>query len=129
MDDRPDFASMERFPMADSLRVCHEYENVFEGFTLGGDSLVVILTRGHRFDKIVLAQALATDAGYIGMIGSARKRDTIYKGLKDDGIDPARLERVHCPVGLPIEAETPAEIAVSIAAQLIEHRAQRRAHG
>jgi xanthine dehydrogenase accessory factor len=93
------------------------------------DSLVVIVTRGHRFDKKVLAQALATKAGYIGMIGSARKRDTLYRGFMEDGIDPAELTRVRCPVGLDIEAETPAEIAVSIAAQLIEHRAHRRSHG
>ncbi len=129
MDDRPEFASKERFPMAHALRVCPDYEDVFEGLTLGEDSYIVILTRGHRFDNKALAQALASRAGYIGMIGSARKRDTIYKGLTDEGVDPAQLERVHCPVGLDIEAETPAEIAVSIAAQLVEHRARRRSHG
>jgi xanthine dehydrogenase accessory factor len=129
IDDRPEFASKERFPMADSLRVCPDYTDVFTGFTLGEDSFIVIVTRGHRFDKKVLAQALASKAGYIGMIGSARKKDTIYHGLMDDGVDPSEFERVHCPVGLDIEAETPAEIAVSIAAQLIDHRARRLAHG
>ena len=128
MDDRAEFASKERFPMADALRVCPDYEEVFEGFTPGQDDCVVIVTRGHRFDKKALAQALTSKAGYIGMIGSARKRDTIYKGLTGEGLDPAQLERVHCPVGLSIEAETPAEIAVSIAAQLVEHRARRRSH-
>lgn len=129
IDDRPEFASEERFPTAHALRVCPDFEEVFAGFTPGNDSLVVIVTRGHRFDKKVLAQALATEAGYVGMIGSARKRDTIYRGLVDDGVDPSELDRVHCPVGLDIEAETPAELAVSIAAQLIEHRAHRRTHG
>jgi xanthine dehydrogenase accessory factor len=129
IDDRPDFASKERFPMADALSVCPDFEEVFAGFTPGEDSFIVIVTRGHRFDKKVLAQALASKAGYIGMIGSARKKDTIYHGLMDDGVDPSEFERVHCPVGLDIEAETPAEIAVSIAAQLIEHRARRLAHG
>jgi xanthine dehydrogenase accessory factor len=129
IDDRPEFATKDRFAMADNLRVCPDFEDVFDGFTLDERSLVVIVTRGHRFDKKTLAQALATEAGYVGMIGSARKRDTIYKGLADDGVDPAQLERVHCPVGLDIEAETPAEIAVSIAAQLIEHRARRLSHG
>jgi len=129
IDDRPEFASEERFPMAHALRVCPDFTEVFAGFTPGKDSLVVIVTRGHRFDKKVLAQALATETGYIGMIGSARKRDTIYRGLVDDGVDPSELERVHCPVGVDIEAETPAEIAVSIAAQLVEHRAHRRTHG
>jgi len=129
IDDRPEFASEERFPMAHALRVCPDFTEVFAGFTPGRDSLVVIVTRGHRFDKNVLAQALATETGYIGMIGSAGKRDTIYRGLVDDGVDPSELERVHCPVGVDIEAETPAEIAVSIAAQLVEHRAHRRTHG
>lgn len=129
MDDRPEFASEERFPMADNLRVCPDYQDVFQGFTPDEDSYIVILTRGHRFDKKALAQALVSRAGYIGMIGSTRKRTTIYKGLTEEGLDPAQLERVHCPVGLAIEAETPAEIAVSIAAELIEHRAQRRGHG
>jgi xanthine dehydrogenase accessory factor len=129
VDDRPEFASKERFPMVAEVRVCPDYEGVFEGLTPGDDSYVVILTRGHRFDKKTLAQALATEAVYIGMIGSARKRDTIYRGLVKDGVDPKELERVHCPVGIDIEAETPAEIAVSIAAQLIEHRARRRSHG
>jgi xanthine dehydrogenase accessory factor len=115
--------------MADTARVCPDFEDVFDGFNPGQDDFIVILTRGHRFDRKVLAQALVTKAGYIGMIGSKRKRDTIYQGLKDDGVDPSELERVHCPVGLSIEAETPAEIAVSIAAQLIKHRARRRAHG
>lgn len=129
MDDRAEFVSSERFPLADVLRVCTGFEDVFAGFTPDRHSLVVIVTRGHRFDRKVLAQALASKAGYIGMIGSARKRETIYRGLMDDGIDPAEFERVHCPVGLDIEAETPAEIAVSIAAQLIEHRARLHSHG
>jgi len=129
IDDRPEFASKERFPMADTVRVCPDYTDVFAGFTLGEDSFIVIVTRGHRFDKKVLAQALNSAAGYIGMIGSTRKRETLYQGLMDDGVDPSEFERVHCPVGLDIEAETPAEIAVSIAAQLVEHRARRLAHG
>ena len=129
IDDRAEFASKERFPMAETVRVCPDFDDVFEGFPMGDDSYIVILTRGHRYDQKTLAQALASDAGYIGMIGSARKRDTIYRGLSDDGVDPSEFERVHCPVGLDIEAETPAEIAVSIAGQLIEHRAGRRSHG
>jgi len=128
MDDRSEFASKERFAMADAVRVCPDYEEIFNGLSVGADSYVVILTRGHRFDKIALGQALASKAGYIGMIGSTRKRDTIYQGLMDEGVDPLEFDRVHCPVGLSIEAETPAEIAVSIAAQLIEHRARRRDH-
>jgi len=129
IDDRPEFASKERFPTADALLVCPDFDAMFDGLNPDEDSCIVIVTRGHRFDKKALAQALASKAGYIGMIGSARKRETIYRGLVDEGVDQVLLERVHCPVGLSIEAETPTEIAVSIAAQLIEHRARRTAHG
>ncbi len=129
IDDRPEFASRERFPMAEAVRVCPDFEEIFDSSSLDVDSYIVIVTRGHHFDKKALGQALATKAGYIGMIGSTRKRDTIYRGLMDDGVDQSELDRVHCPVGIDIEAETPAEIAVSIAAQLIEHRSRRRGHG
>jgi len=128
MDDRTEFATRERFPSADTVLVCPDFRQVFDGFDIGAESCIVIVTRGHRFDKEVLAQALESRAGYIGMIGSVRKRDTIYRALVDEGVDPGDLERVYCPVGLPIDAETPAEIAVSIAAQLIAHRARLRGH-
>ncbi len=69
-----------------------------------------------------------TEAGYIGMIGSPRKRDTIYKELIDQGGTPGGLEEEYGPIGLSIDAETPAEIAVSVLAQLIRHRAIRKNH-
>jgi xanthine dehydrogenase accessory factor len=128
IDDRPEFANAERFPSADAVLVYPDYRHVFGDFDIDADSCIVIVTRGHRFDKQVLAQALESKAGYIGIIGSARKRNTIYQALISEGVDPDELERVHCPVGLAIDAETPAEIAVSIVAQLIQHRAHRRAH-
>lgn len=128
IDDRPEFADSERFPFADSVLVCPQYHSVFEEFTINTDSYILIVTRGHYFDKEVLAQALETDAGYIGMIGSRRKRDTIYGELNNQGTGADQLVRVHCPVGLSIDAETAAEIAISIVAQLIQHRAGQRAH-
>jgi xanthine dehydrogenase accessory factor len=88
------------------------------------NSFIVIVTRGHAYDMIVLAQALQTDAGYIGMIGSKRKRETIYKHLRQSGISEEALSRVHSPIGIDIEAETPEEIAVSIAGELIKVRAK-----
>lgn len=128
IDDRPEFATEERFPSADAVLVRPDHDQVFAGLDVDADSCIVIVTRGHRFDRQVLAQALQTNAGYIGMIGSSRKRDTVYGALIEEGIDPDDLDRVHCPVGLDIEAETPAEIAVSIVAQLIRHRARQRAN-
>lgn len=101
---------------------------MFEGVDTHASDAIVIVTREHRFDKEVLVQALHTKAGYIGMIGSRTKRDTIYNELIDQGFTPAALEQVYCPIGLSIDAETPTEIAVSVVAQLIQHHAHRKNH-
>ena len=87
-------------------------------------SYIVIVTRGHVNDENVLRLALKTNAGYIGMIGSKEKRNIIYNNLMKDGFTKHDLERVHAPIGLPIGADTPEEIAVSIAAELIQARSE-----
>jgi len=125
LDDRAEFASRERFGSADDLRVLKNFETAFDEIAADADSYVVILTRGHSHDKTVLAQALRTDAGYIGMIGSRRKRDALYEELLKEGFTRKDLKRVCSPIGLHIRAETPEEIAVSIVAELIEARADR----
>ena len=127
-DDRAEFANANCFPDADEIFVCPEFAEVFNGFNTTSNDFIVIVTRGHRFDKKVLAQALQTEAGYIGMIGSRRKRDAIYKELIDQGVKQSAFERVCCPVGLSIDAETPAEIGISVVAQMIQQRAKRRNH-
>lgn len=125
LDDRAEFANTRRFPTADEVLVPASFQSAMAGLSIGPSSYVVILTRGHHHDETVLAQALATGAGYIGMIGSRRKRDTIYAHLRERGVAQAALDRVHSPIGLAIGAETPAEIAVSIVAELIAERAKR----
>jgi xanthine dehydrogenase accessory factor len=125
-DDRREFANRERFPEAHAIRVLEHFETSFDGSTLNADDFVVIVTRGHLHDQTVLAGALATGAGYIGMIGSRRKCDTIYGNLRKAGISQDAIDRVHAPIGLPIGAETPEEIAVSIVAELIAARAGMR---
>lgn len=119
LDDRSEFANRERFPAADEIIVLESFEKAFEGLEVDGSSHVVILTRGHSHDKTVLAQALRTRAGYLGMMGSRRKRDVLYEALIQEGFRREDLERVHCPIGLEIGAESPEEIAVSIVAELI----------
>jgi xanthine dehydrogenase accessory factor len=126
VDDRPEFANAERFPEAEEIRVVPNFNAALEGGVVGPGSFIVIVTRGHLHDQTVLGQALATDAGYIGMIGSRRKRDHIYRALREQGFSQADLERVHCPIGLDIAAETPEEIALSIVAELVMVRARRR---
>jgi xanthine dehydrogenase accessory factor len=128
-DDRADFASTERFPGADGIFVCSDFASVFDGLSVTPGSYIVIVTRGHRFDKEALAQALRTEAGYIGMIGSRKKRQSVYQELINEGFQQNELDQVHCPIGLSIDAETPAEIGVSIVAELIQHRANRKSNG
>lgn len=122
IDDRSEFANRERFPEADDIRVQESLEDCFAGLNITEDSYVVIVTRGHACDRSALARSLRTGAGYIGMIGSKTKRDTIYKSLLEKGFSPEDINRVHSPIGLPIGAQTPAEIAVSILAELIAER-------
>jgi len=122
LDDRPEFSQPERFPWAARVAVVPDYHNCFADCAPNLRTYIVIVTRGHLYDAAVLSQALATQAGYIGMIGSARKRGEVYAALRAQGISEDALTRVHCPVGLGIEAETPEEIAVSIVAECIAHR-------
>ncbi len=105
--------------MPDRVHAVDSIPDFFGGESMDEDSFVVIVTRGHLHDQEVLADALKTNAGYIGMIGSRRKRDQIYKNLLANGVCQTDLDRVYSPIGLDINAETPAEIAVSIAAELI----------
>jgi xanthine dehydrogenase accessory factor len=122
IDDREDFANPSRFPEATEVR-CIPIEGVMERLAVDSASFVVIVTRGHMGDKTVLAQTLRTGAGYIGMIGSRKKRDLIYQALLAEGFAQQDLDRVHSPIGIEIGAETPEEIAVSIVAELIQVRA------
>ncbi|EMS77953.1 putative xanthine and CO dehydrogenases maturation factor, XdhC/CoxF family [Desulfotignum phosphitoxidans DSM 13687] len=122
MDDREAFANKNRFPQARQVRVARDYDDAFKGLNVDSHSYIVILTRGHLHDQTVLEQALFTDPAYIGMIGSRTKRDRIYDNLMAKGISKERLNSVYSPVGLSIGAQTPAEIGVSIMAQIIQIR-------
>jgi xanthine dehydrogenase accessory factor len=121
MDDRADFASTDRYPQAREVRVLDTFSDCLAD--LGPDDYVIIVTRGHMHDREVLAQALHTSAGYVGMIGSRRKRDAIYTSLRGEGFTEADFKRVHCPIGLAIGADTPEEIALCIMAELVQVRA------
>lgn len=124
LDDRDEFITSERFPEADELIKIDHFDNAFKSFHLDPQSYLVIVTRGHLHDRTVLSQSLKTKAVYIGMIGSIRKRDAVYKEILNEGFHKDELSRVASPIGLPIDAESPEEIAVSICAELIQHRAK-----
>ncbi len=117
-EDRPEFVTEERFPGAECV-VTPDYKGIFEGLSIGSRDCIVILTRGHRYDTEVLLQAVRTKAGYIGMIGSRRKVAMAMETLRTKQIPEHVIQSVHSPIGLPIGAETPAEIAVSILAEII----------
>ena len=121
VDDRAEFASVERFPEAEVI-FAGEFTKSFARVKIDKSSYIVIVTHGHQHDELVLEWAVGTAAKYIGMIGSRTKNETIFSHLLAKGISRQQLDRVHAPIGLEIEAQTPEEIAVSILAEVIKVR-------
>jgi xanthine dehydrogenase accessory factor len=123
VDDRQDFANTERFPEADEVKV-GEFANVTKSMDFSEGDSVVIITHGHAYDETVLKECLskARLPGYIGMIGSSEKIARTFANLREQGISQELLARVNAPIGLDIGAKTPAEIALSIIAEIIAYR-------
>lgn len=121
IDDRAEFAHPDRFPEADIL-LAEEFTSAFPKLKIDKSSYIVIVTRGHQHDELVLEWAVGTPAKYIGMIGSKTKVKTIFSHLLAKGITNHQLDRVHAPIGLEIGAQTPEEIAVSILAEIVKVR-------
>ena len=121
IDDREAFANRERFPEADET-LAGDYEEMFPSLEVGGNSYLVIVTRGHRDDMRVLRLAVGTEARYVAMIGSKRKVISVVKELEKEGLPREAFERIHAPMGLEIGAVTPEEIAVSVVAEMIAVR-------
>ena len=126
LDDRPEFVNEERFPKPVHTVLIDSFSDCVSGLDVDENSYIVIMTRGHKYDHDVLRQALTTSAGYIGMIASKKKKNTIYNNLIEAGVAIEELEKVYCPIGLDIDSETPEEIAVSIMGELISVRAAKR---
>jgi xanthine dehydrogenase accessory factor len=124
IDDRAEFANAERFPEADEI-FAEDFPQAFSKVTVNDSSYIVIVTRNHQFDEKVLEWAVQTDARYIGMIGSKKKNEVILAHLSTKGVPKKRLEEIHAPIGLDINAETPEEIALSIMAEIIKVRRAR----
>lgn len=121
IDDREEFANRERFPEADSI-IVEDFNKVFDALEFTTNSYIVIVTRGHSHDALVLEKSIGHPTRYIGMIGSKRKVRMVLEHLKEKGIQKKILESIHAPVGIDINSETPQEIAVSIVAELIQVR-------
>ena len=121
IDDRPEYVTPDRFPEAERC-VLHSYNDVFDVIEVNKSGLIVIVTHGHKGDEAALASALKTPAFYIGMIGSKKKVASTFNHLREQGITDAQLSRVHAPIGLEIFGQSPEEIAISIAAEIIAAR-------
>ena len=124
MDDREEFANKALFPRAEEVKLI-DFERIADFVEIGKEDYVCVMTRGHSYDTSVQAQILKTPASYIGVIGSASKKAAVYKKLYEMGFTEADTDRITSPIGLSIKAETPAEIAISIAGQMILHRAEK----
>jgi xanthine dehydrogenase accessory factor len=120
-DNRPSYASQERFPAAREVHAL-DFDEAMRKFDPDESSYIVIVTRGHRDDMRILRWAVETRARYVGMIGSKRKVIEIFKALREEGLPSHLFDRVHAPIGLDIGAITPEEIAVAITAELIAIR-------
>ena len=123
-DNREALAKAENYPAAREV-IFGDFGNIYEKVTLTANDYAVVMTPGHRADFEILAQVLKSDASYIGCIGSKHKVEKTRELLLSRGFADADIARIHSPIGLPILAETPEEIAISIAAEMIEHRAKR----
>ncbi len=127
IDDREEYANSERYPHAERTIVVDDFDHSFDDIETDEDSYIIIVTRGHRGDLKVLRQALKRPSAYIGMIGSRRKNKLLYDTLMEEGVTEEQLAQLHAPIGLKIGSETPEEIGVSIAAEIISVRAARNA--
>jgi xanthine dehydrogenase accessory factor len=122
IDDRASFANKERFPDAAKI-IVDDPAKAVKNFPIDEDTYIVIVTRGHRHDAVVLREVIHSKAAYIGMIGSKRKVRTIMDGFIEEGAATAEdFMRIYSPVGLDINSVTIEEIAISIVSQLIAVR-------
>lgn len=124
-DDRPELANTRLFPTAEQV-ICGDFTRISDYLTITDEDFVVIMTSGHVRDFQVEEQTLRGDFAYVGVIGSRRKTASVNQRLLEAGIPLSSIDLVHTPIGTPILAVTPEEIAVSIAGEMIQVRAQRR---
>jgi xanthine dehydrogenase accessory factor len=121
VDDRSEYADPKAVPGVDRV-VLNEFTDPFRGIPVNPQTYVLIATRGHDHDLDAVRSALSTEACYIGLVGSAQKRTQFLSALAREGYSEADVARIVTPVGLPIGSVTPEEIAISIAAQMIQKR-------
>jgi len=117
LDDRSDFANPSRFP--DCTTIAENFNIALRGMALGPSSYLVIITRGHEHDVDCLMEILPKKVAYVGLIGSSRRVSFVLQWLEEKGFSKKLLENVYTPIGIPIGAESPQEIALSIVSELV----------
>lgn len=121
VDDREEFAFRDRFPEADEVKVM-DFDKSADHLNIDSTTYLVLITRGHKHDEIILRSKACEKAAYIGMIGSKRRAGAVLASLKRDGYSQKFLDRIHTPIGVKIGSQTPEEIALSIAAEVVKVR-------
>ena len=117
IDGRPRFATRERFPDVDELKIGVPSELVRE-YTLTPATALVLVAHDYKYDLPILREALATDVGYVGMLGSTRRGAAILKLLQEEGVADIQLKRVRVPIGLDLGARSAPEIALAVLAEI-----------
>ena len=121
VDNRPEFASEEKLPWADRV-IAGDYQKALHDLSFSDTTYVVILTHRHAHDFEILEYCIEQPFSYLGMIGSRKKVGKAFDQLREKGVTEADIKRIHAPIGLDIGAESPEELAVAIAAQLVTVR-------
>lgn len=119
LEDRPKFAGIAKKAGAHTV-ICRPFEQGMKEVEGSLDTYFVIVTRGHRYDSACLREAVRKPNAYVGMMGSRNRVKIVKQSLAEEGISKEALEEVYAPVGLPIGAETPEEIGVSVMAEIIQ---------
>jgi xanthine dehydrogenase accessory factor len=118
-DDRPELNTLEKNQFAHEIMIIDGYERIGEFVPSGANVYVVVMTLGYASDEIVIRSLLDKNFKYFGVLGSKAKMAVLLKALENEGFAPNKLDKIHTPIGLPINSHTPEEIAVSIAAEII----------
>lgn len=126
IDNRPEFCSEKRHPKAKKCILC-DYSNIDTCTDVKSEDYVAIMTHGHMYDQTVLLQCVRKNPAYLGCIGSRRKVAATHQFLRDNGVTQQQIDKIKSPIGIDLLGDTPEEIAISIAAQMIRCRAEGKA--
>ncbi len=123
-DDRPDLNTIEKNRYADTVTIVETYSKIDEFVPSGDDVYVAVMTLGYASDMQVIRSLIDKDFRYFGVLGSRAKVGTMFRELRNEGLDETRLSSIHSPIGISINSRTPEEIAVSIAAEIVSVKNQ-----